>query len=109
MIYSGLGPLALVVFLLYLAAGSLLSGPLTGDPNAFFHDRPVLLGTFFAAALSVWLLGRWMNRTPLQTTEFGTEGRRVVPKARHTLYYLRMEYWGPILFVLFAGFVLAKA
>jgi hypothetical protein len=108
MIYSGLGPLALVVFLLFLAAGSLLSGPLTGDANAVLHPRPVLHGTFFAAALVVWLLGRRMNRTPLQTTEFGPEGRRVVPRSRHTLYHVRMEYWGPILFALFAGIVLAK-
>ncbi len=108
MIYSGLGPLALVVFLLCLAAGSLLSGPLTGDADAFLHHRPVLLGTLFVAALLVWILGRRMNRKPLQTTEFGPEGRRVVPKARHTLYCVRMEYWGPILFALCAGFVLAK-
>ncbi|HKE01061.1 MAG TPA: hypothetical protein VKE69_08635 [Planctomycetota bacterium] len=108
MIYSGLGPLALVTFLLFLAAGALLSEPLTGNANAFFHNRPLLLGTMVAAAIAVWFLGRWMNRTPLQTTEFGVEGRRVVPKAKHTMYFVRMEYWGPILLVLFAGFVLAR-
>jgi hypothetical protein len=108
MIYSGFGPLALVVFLLFLAAGSLLSAPLTGDANAFFHDRALLLGTFLVAAIVVWYLGRWMNRTPLETTELTAEGRRIMPRAKHTLYYVRMEYWGPILLLLFSGFVLAK-
>lgn len=107
-LYSGLGPLALVVFLLFLAAGSLLSEPLTGDANAFFRNRPLLLSTFVAAAAVVWFLGRWMNRSPAQTIELGPEGRRIVPKARHTLYHLPMEYWGPILLALFAGFALSK-
>ena len=62
-----------------------------------------------AAALVVRLLGRRMNRTPLQTAGFGPEGRQVVPKARHALYHVRMESWGPILFVLCARIVLARA
>jgi hypothetical protein len=108
MIYSGLGPLALVVFLVFFAAGALLSQPLTGDANAFIHNRAALLATFCAAAIVVWFLGRWMNRKPLEITELGPEGRRVVSKPKHTLYFVRMEYWGPILLVLFAGFVLAR-
>jgi hypothetical protein len=107
-LYSGLGPLALVVFLSFLALGSLVSEPLTGSAKAFFQSRPLLIGTFVVAAVVVWFLGRWMNRVPLQTTELGPEGRRIVPRAKHTMYHVRMEYWGPILFVLFAGFVLAK-
>ena len=47
-----------------------------------------------------------MNRKPIQVTELDEEGRKSVAKARHTIWYIPAEYWGPILFVLFTLFVM---
>jgi hypothetical protein len=105
-IYSGMGPFALVVFLVFLAAGSLLSEPLSGKPDAFFHNTPMMLASFFVAGVIVWFLGRRMNRAPLQTAEFASGARQSVARAKHTLYRVPMEYWGPILFALFSAFIL---
>ena len=66
-----------------------------------------LLVFAFAGAV-VWLLGKFMNRKPLHVEELDQHGRKLVPKARHTVWFIPAEYWGPILFVVFASIILLK-
>ena len=109
MIFTGWGPVVLVVFLLITFGAQSLFTRLTGEGRYFLQHRLVGLLIFAFAGIVVWFLGRFMNRKPLEVMELDQHGRKLVAKARHTIWFIRAEYWGPILFLLLTLIVLVKA
>jgi hypothetical protein len=105
MIYSGAGPLALIVFVLMLVLyTALLSGYRPGDASS---DHPLLtLAVFLVSGVIVWFLGRFLNRTPIAVEELTESGRKTMYYPKHSLFFVRMEYWGPIFFVIFSVLML---
>ena len=102
MIYTGWGVLGLILFLCVMFASLELGTKLFGVSNPFQAHPAFGLGTFALGGLLVWCLGRWMNRRPLEVEELRETGRVTVLKPRHTIFFVRLEYWGPIFFVLFS-------
>jgi hypothetical protein len=49
-----------------------------------------------------------MNRKPVHVEELDQHGRKLVAKPRHSIWFIPAEYWGPILFVVFAAIILLK-
>lgn len=109
MLWTGWGPLVFVVFLIITFGAQVLFRHLTGDGRYFLHHPFLGLVIFAFAGIVVWFLGRFMNRKPLEVMELDEHGRKLVPKARHTIWFIPAEYWGPILFVLFTLIVVFKA
>jgi hypothetical protein len=109
MLFTGLGPIVLVVFFVISFGAQLLLARYTGDRRYFLHHQFVALLIDGFAGTVVWVLGRFMNRKPLEVMELDQHGRKLVPKARHTIWFIPAEYWGPILFVLFSLILLFKA
>jgi hypothetical protein len=109
MLFSGWGPIVFVVFFVIAFGAQRLFWSYTGDGRYFIHNPLVGLLVFAFAGIVVWLLGRFMNRNPLQVEELDQHGRKLVPKARHTIWFIPAQYWGPILFVLFTFIVLKSA
>src|ERR1700752_2158562 len=100
MLFTGWGPIVFVVFILITFGADRLFATSTGD-GRYFRNHPLVgLLVFAFAGIVVWLLGRFMNRKPLEVMELDQHGRKLVPKARHTIWFIPAEYWGPILFVL---------
>lgn len=100
----GLGYLAPLIFLaLLLIVGSILNWGFGIDILKTRSWWPmhsiVLLG-----AILTFLIGRRLNRTPLEETIYEKAGPVTVLKTRHTLYFIPMEYWGPIILVLYFAF-----
>lgn len=108
MIFTGWGPIVLVVFLVITFGAQALFARLTGDGRYFLHHQFVGLLIFAFAGIVVWFLGRFMNRKPLEVMELDQHGRKLVPKARHTIWFIPAEYWGPILFLLLTLIILVK-
>lgn len=105
MIYSGVGFLALIVFLvvLFLHTAILPDVGISSRPS----DHPLLtLFVFFVSGVIVWFLGRFLNRTPIAVEELTESGKKIGYHPKHTFFFVRMEYWGPILFVIFSALML---
>jgi hypothetical protein len=47
--------------------------------------------------------GSYLNRHPFEETIYEKAGPVKVERPRHTFYFIRMEYWGPIIFVVYLG------
>jgi len=108
MLYTGWGPIVVVVFLLIAFGSQSVFMHLTGE-RRFFVNHPLLAVLIFAFAGTVgWFLGRFMNRKPLEVVEMDQHGRKLVSKARHTIWFIPAEYWGPILFLVVTFIVLIK-
>jgi amino acid transporter len=106
MLFTGWGPIVVVVFLVITFGAQRLLWSVTGEGRYFVHHPFVGLLVFAVAAVVVWFLGKFMNRKPLQVMELDQHGRKLVPKARHTIWFVPAEYWGPILFVLLTVIIL---
>jgi hypothetical protein len=108
MLFTGWGPLVVVVFIIITFGAQALFARLTGEGRYFLHHPLVGLLTFALAGTVVWFVGKYMNRKPLEVIELDQHGRKLVPKARHTIWYIPAEYWGPLLFVLLSLIILFK-
>ena len=109
MLFTGWGPLVVVVFLIITFGAQVLFRELTGDGRYFLHHPFVGLLIFAFAGLVTWFVGKFMNRKPLHVKELDEHGRKLVPKAKHTIWFIPAEYWGPLLFVLLTFILLWKA
>ena len=100
-VYSGLGYLVFIFF----AAPLILIGSLL----FYGFGIDVLRSESWWPLHSMMILGAvltssvgWsLNRRMLEETIFERSGPVTVLRPRHTLYYIRMEYWGPIVLVIY--------
>ncbi len=95
MIYSGMGPIAFVAFLIIYLFGNEISPYFGMSESSLFS-----LLIFAIAGAGVWFLGRLLNKNPIVAEELDESGRKFVYYPKHTIFFIRMEYWGPILFVI---------
>jgi hypothetical protein len=101
-LYSGLGFLAGVILVACLVITQLILGVLFDDDGYYTaHTWPKVLALAIAAPI-IWLAGRRMNGHPLSPYR-GACG------ARHTLFFIPMEYWGPIFLAIGTVMVLGAA
>ena len=98
-----------MVFLVIAFGAQILFREATGDGRYFLHHPLVGILVFAFAGAVTWFVGKFMNRKLLHVEELDESGRKLVPKAKHTIWYIPAEYWGPLLFVLFTLIVLFKA
>ena len=101
MLFTGWGPIVLVVFIVITFGAQRLFWSWTGEGRYFSQHPFIGLLIFAFAAVVVWFLGKYMNRKPLEVMELDQHGRKLVAKAPHTMWFIPAEYWGPILSVVF--------
>lgn len=107
-IWSGLGFVVAVITFGCLLLTEFATRAAFHD-NTYYqaHGWPKLVG-FLAAALIVWPLGRYMNAKKGRVLVDPATGAEVFYKPRHTLFFVPMEYWGPILIVVGIIFLFVK-
>lgn len=99
-IWSGLGFLVAVVTFLLLLTAEYVTELLFRDESYYqAHGWPKLLAFLLAAAV-IWPVGAYLNRKQGKVLIEKETGREVVIKPDHSFFFIRMEYWGPILIVL---------
>ena len=104
-IWSGLGFLVAVITFLLLLIAEYVTESLFRDESYYqAHGWPKLLAFFLAGAV-IWPLGVYLNRKPRKIM-IEKETRKEVLKPGHSFFFIRMEYWGPILFALGIIFLL---
>ena len=96
-IWQGWGFLV-AVFVLGCLVFSLIALSLTGNPNVFTEQRWPLGASLIVAAMLSWFLGRYLDKGDKKKYVTYTEKGPLVSKPpRHSLFFIKMHWWGPIL------------
>jgi hypothetical protein len=99
-IWSGLGCLvAVIAFLMLLLTEYVTETVFRDDSYYQNHGWPKLLALALAGAV-VWFLGTYLNQKQGRVLIDKESGREFLSKPDHSLFFIRMEYWGPILLVI---------
>ena len=102
--YSGLGYLVIVLFVAPLVViGGLLYKGFGIDVLAAKSWLP-LHSLMLLGAVLVFVVGWLANRKMVEDITYEKSGPVTVLKPRHTLYWMRMEYWGPIALIVYFVF-----
>lgn len=98
----------ILVVLYGLAA--LLVGSVVGNAAGLGSRRLIVIGIGeLLAAIAVWFTGVRLNREGDRRLLDPKTGKEVVLRRRHTLFWIPMQYWAPVLgligvIVLISGF-----
>jgi hypothetical protein len=90
---------AVITFLLLLIAEYVIESLFGDDTYYQAHGWPKLLA-FFLAGMVIWPLGVYLNRKPGKVMIEKETGKEYLVKPKHSLFFIPMEYWGPILLAL---------
>lgn len=104
-VWKGMGVLVLVITILFIYGIRAGVEGLLGEGYSVQYDWPFGLSLVISGVI-VWFLGKYLNSKNdgkvLVDKEDGTEYKMGV---QHSLFFLRFEYWGPILAI--GGLVIA--
>ena len=98
-----------ILVVLYGLAGLFIGGVI-GQAMGLGARQLIPIGICeLLAAVAVWFTGVRLNRDPGRTLLDPKTGREVVLRRRHTLFWIPMQYWAPVLgligvIVLVSGF-----
>lgn len=103
-IWSGLGILVILIPVLTALVMQSVTEALLG-PGAYRQNPWLTSLGLLASALAVWLLGRRLNGRSARVLVDQATGEQVTLRPRHSLFFVRMEYWAVV--VTFAAVYLA--
>ena len=96
LVWSGRGILIPIVFFItFISAGYLLAGP--EGPNA---EAMVLSPALLLTAIFSYHFGMKWNKVEGQTLVDKNTGQEFIIKPNHSFFFVKMEYWGYIFFIL---------
>jgi hypothetical protein len=81
------------------------NGCLFWDESYYAENAWPKVAATFLAAIVVWFLGRYLNSGTGRVVVDQETQEQLILKRTHTFFWLRMEYWAPLLILL--GIVLA--
>ena len=99
-IWSGLGFLVPVVAFATLLLTQAVADAVTGVEGYYSAHTGLQTTALLAAAVVLWFLGRYLNGKPGRRLIDEETGEAFVLRPRHTLFWIRMEYWAVALAVL---------
>src|ERR1700694_119198 len=91
-----------VVFILGILA-ALVTNIVTSrvfDENNYFQTHPSQAVALWLTGTVCWFLGRFLHSRPGQVVIDKDTGLAVTVRPEHSLFFIKLEYWGPILFVI---------
>jgi len=99
--YTGLGYLTFIFFMVPLIAlGSILNWGFGIDvlrANSWWPLHSLMI----LGAILTFAIGAYLNRNKVEETIYEKSGPMTVLRTKHTLYWIPMEYWGPIILVVY--------
>jgi hypothetical protein len=99
--YTGIGYLVGIIFIAPLAIfGSILNFGFGIDPLSTTSWWP-LHALMFLGAVVTFVVGSYANRTKVQETTYEKSGPVRMSRTKHTLYWIPIEYWGPIILAVY--------
>jgi arginine exporter protein ArgO len=102
--YTGFGYLVGIIFIApVLIFASILNWGFGIDVLSI-ESRWPLHSLMFLGAVTTFVFGWYFNRSMVEETTYEKSGPVRTLRPKHTLYWIRIEYWGPI--ILAAYFIL---
>jgi hypothetical protein len=99
-IWTGKGFLVAVFAFGFSLMANLISNSLTGS-GAYWDSHKWPLGvSLFVSAVACWFAGRFFQNRKAQVLIDPRTGKEVVLQKSHTLFFVPMKWWGPILVML---------
>lgn len=98
-IWSGLGFLVVVFTFGSSLIANLICNSVTGS-EAYWnaHKWPLAVSLFLSAAVC-WFVGRFFHSRKAQVLVDPNTGKEVVLRKSHSLFFIPMMWWGPVLAV----------
>jgi hypothetical protein len=90
-IWSGLGFLPIAFLIVFGLGFANHNGPIT--------DRELAI-TLLMTGLASGALGWWLRTRPARIVIDKATGKEIALRARHSLFFIPMFYWGPIFIVM---------
>jgi hypothetical protein len=108
--YTGLGYLVLPLFIApFMVIGLILDKWIGLDVLGRRSSWLVLHSLMVLGAILVFVVGWYGNRKKVAEVTYEQTGPVTTFRPRHTLYWIRMEYWGPIGLAIYFVFVALRA
>ncbi len=95
-VWNGLGILVPIIAFLFFLVANLAADGLLGEGFYESHGWPKLAAAL-VGAVSIWFLGRYLNSRGTRTLIDEETGEKVVLGNKHSLFFLKMEYWAFVL------------
>ena len=98
-IWSGKGFLVAVITFGFSLIANFISNSVTGSGVYWdAHKWPLAVSLFFSA-VPCWFIGRYFQNREPQVLIDPKTGKKVVLRKSHTLFFIPIMWWGPILAV----------
>lgn len=101
LVWSGHGYLVAVITFASCLLMELTTRAVFHD-NSYYQDHAWPMAVALATAGAIcFVVGRLLNGGPTQTlVNLETGERHVLPPSRHTFFFIPVQFWGPLLFVI---------
>jgi hypothetical protein len=100
LIHRGLGYLVFVIVFVVSLAANFLFNAVYGDRYYDNHKWPLVFSLMISANI-IWVLGRHLRkRSDRIVIDKQTGKEMVINESTHDLFFIRMEYWSPIIVVI---------
>jgi hypothetical protein len=98
--WHGSGGLVIVFGVLAALITNIVTSKIFNETNYFQTHSWAQAVALWLAGVGCWFVGRTLNGRPGRTEIDETTGAEVTLKPNHSLLLIKLEYWGPILFVI---------
>lgn len=106
LVWRGWGVVVIAIGFVWATVAIAVAGLIHADEAA---SGAILGLSMVPAGITTWFVGRRMNRDAARVMVDPTTGERVVLRREHSLFFVPVEWWGPILAVLGIGLFLVEA
>lgn len=96
-IWSGWGFLVAIILFVNSLIGELLCRAITGNSEYYQQNSWPLTVVLILTGVICWFLGKYLNRTNDKIYIDKQTGEEVRLSKKNRLFFIKMEYWGPIL------------
>jgi hypothetical protein len=107
-IWRGAGGLILIFGIASALLTNIATSSLLHESNYFANHTWAQAASLWITGVACWFLGRYLNGKPPRIVK-DKAGHEVTIKPNHHLMFIKMEYWGPIFFVIGIAVLVAAA
>ena len=99
-IWSGWGFLVAIILFINSIIGEMLCRSITKNMEYYQQNSWPMTIVFILTGVICWYLGKYLNRPSDKVYINKQTGKEVRLSKRNSFFFIKMEYWGPILGVI---------
>lgn len=92
-IWSGFGILVPVIAFVFFMGSVGVTSAISGNEDYISENMWPVSTAMLLAAAAIWFVGRWLHSGTGRVMVDKESGREVVLQRRHTLFWIKFEYW----------------